>query len=142
MDPNIGLDGGYLRVTPLSGTGSALAVTPLGHTPLGGWRFLTENTNTPLYYQSQTFEGSYCWETYTLAYTQNEWKGTNPWNPGTLVVLAAGQSTTKGLRSSAASSICNIETTVANAGTPVAIGIPGYIIPQVCNKISCFDPQY
>lgn len=72
VDPNIGLDGGYLRVTPLSGTGSALVVIPLGYTPLEGWRLLTENTNTPLYYPSQTFEGFYSWETYTLAYTQNE----------------------------------------------------------------------
>ncbi|APA14501.1 hypothetical protein SS1G_06426 [Sclerotinia sclerotiorum 1980 UF-70] len=130
VDPNIGLDGGYLRVTPLSGTGPALVVTPLGHTPLEGWRFLEEDTDTALGYQSQTFEGFYSWETYTLAYTQNEWKGTSPWNPGTSVVLAAGQSITKGLKFSAASSISDIESTVANTGTPVAIGVPGYIIPQ------------
>ncbi|KAK6608415.1 hypothetical protein H4I95_03795 [Botrytis cinerea] len=130
VDPNIGLDGGYLRVTPLSGTGPALVVTPLGHTPLEGWRFLEEDTNTALYYQSQTFEGFYSWETYTLAYTQNEWNGTSPWNPGTSVVLTAGQSITKGLRFSASSSISNIETTVENTGTPIAIGVPGYIIPQ------------
>ncbi|KAF7863057.1 hypothetical protein EAF04_007140 [Stromatinia cepivora] len=130
VDPNIGLDGGYLRVTPLSGTGPALVVTPLGHTPLEGWRFLAEDPDTALYYQSQTFEGFYSWETYTLAYTQNEWSGTSPWNPGTSVVLEAGQSITKGLRFSAASNISNIETTVANTGTPVAIGVPGYIIPQ------------
>ncbi|KAA8572134.1 hypothetical protein MFRU_018g01310 [Monilinia fructicola] len=130
VDPNIGLDGGYLRVTPLSGTGPALVVTPLGQTPLEGWRFLTENPNTALAYQSQTFEGFYSWETYTLAYAQNEWNGTTPWNPATSVVLAAGQSITKGLRFSAASSISDIETTVANTGTPVAIGVPGYIIPQ------------
>ncbi|KAB8301599.1 hypothetical protein EYC80_003441 [Monilinia laxa] len=133
VDPNIGLDGGYLRVTPLSGTGPALVVTPLGQTPLEGWRFLTENTNTALAYQSQTFEGFYSWETYTLAYAQNEWKGTTPWNPATSVVLAAGQSITKGLRFSTASSISNIESTVANTGTPVAIGVPGYIIPQDTN---------
>ncbi|KAF7940120.1 uncharacterized protein EAE98_000247 [Botrytis deweyae] len=130
VDPNIGLDGGYLRVTPLSGTGPALVVTPLGQTPLEGWRFLEEDPDTALSYQSQTFEGFYSWETYTLAYTQNEWNGTSPWNPGTSVVLAKGQSITKGLRFSSSSSISNIETTVANTGTPVAIGIPGYIIPQ------------
>ncbi|KAF7899294.1 uncharacterized protein EAF01_008507 [Botrytis porri] len=130
VDPNIGLDGGYLRVTPLSGTGPALVVTPLGHTPLEGWRFLDEDPDTDLSYLSQTFEGFYSWETYTLAYTQNEWNGTSPWNPGTSVVLSKGQSITKGLRFSTSSSISNIETTVANTGTPVAIGIPGYIIPQ------------
>ncbi|TGO37042.1 hypothetical protein BHYA_0107g00070 [Botrytis hyacinthi] len=130
VDPNIGLDGGYLRVTPLSGTGPALVVTPLGQTPLEGWRYLEEDFDTALSYQSQTFEGFYSWETYTLAYTQNEWNGTSPWNPGTSVVLAKGQSITKGLRFSSSSSISNIETTVANTGTPVAIGIPGYIIPQ------------
>ncbi|QSZ31394.1 hypothetical protein DSL72_000959 [Monilinia vaccinii-corymbosi] len=130
VDPNIGLDGGYLRVTPLSGTGPALVVTPLGHTPLEGWRYLEEDLENPLIYNSQTFEGFYSWETYTLAYVEGEWNATAPWNPGTSVVLKAGQSITKGLRFSIASSISSIETTVANTGTPVAIGVPGYIIPQ------------
>lgn len=41
-DPNIGLDGGYLRVAPMSGNGSALAVTPFGSTPLEAWNWLYE----------------------------------------------------------------------------------------------------
>lgn len=56
-DPNIGLAGGYLRVTPLSGAGASLVVTPLGNATFEGWRFLPENTSTVLGYQSQTFEG-------------------------------------------------------------------------------------
>ena len=43
-DPNIGLAGGYLRVTPLEGAGSSLVVTPLQGTIFEGWRFLPENT--------------------------------------------------------------------------------------------------
>ncbi|KAM3068028.1 hypothetical protein ACMFMF_009395 [Clarireedia jacksonii] len=130
VDPNIGLGGGYLRVTPLSGIGPALVVTPLGQTPFEGWRFLQENAQTPLYYQSQTFEGFYSWEVYTLAYAQNEWKSTVPWNPATSLILAPGKSTSHGLRFSVATDIPSIESTVEATGTPLAVGVPGYIIPQ------------
>ncbi|KAE8454351.1 hypothetical protein EG329_005276 [Mollisiaceae sp. DMI_Dod_QoI] len=47
-DPNIGLAGGYLRVTPSSGAGASLIVTPLGNTTFEGWRFLPEDTSTVL----------------------------------------------------------------------------------------------
>ncbi|PQE14001.1 glycoside hydrolase family 43 protein [Rutstroemia sp. NJR-2017a BBW] len=130
VDPNIGLDGGYLRVAPLSGTGPALVVTPLGHTPFEAWRFLQEDTQTPLSYQSQTFEGFYSWDVYTLAYAQNEWSSAVPWNPATSVVLAPGKSISHGLRFSVASDIPSIESTIETTGTPLAVGVPGYIIPR------------
>ncbi|CAG8978790.1 hypothetical protein HYALB_00011055 [Hymenoscyphus albidus] len=129
IDPNIGLDGGFLRVTPLSGTGPALVITPI-NAPFEAWRFLTENTGTSLAYQSQTFEGFYSWETFTKAYAENEWKSTVPWNPPTSKILASKQSITLGLKFSLADEIATIGNAVIAAKTPLAVGTPGYIIPQ------------
>ncbi|TVY80290.1 hypothetical protein LSUE1_G007852 [Lachnellula suecica] len=128
-DPNIGLHGGYLRVTPLSGTGPALVVTPLNHTPFEAWRFLPEDESTTLAYQSQTFEGFYSWEVFSKAYAENEWNSTVPWNTGSSTTLTAGQSITLGLRFSLAESISSIDTAVVKSGTPLARGLPGFIIP-------------
>ncbi|KAH7416820.1 hypothetical protein BKA64DRAFT_730426 [Cadophora sp. MPI-SDFR-AT-0126] len=122
-DPNIGLAGGYLRVTPLEGAGASLVVTPLEGTVFEGWRFLPENTGTPLAYQSQVFEGFYSWEVHTLAYAEREWKSTIPWNPPTSKTLAAGESLTYGLRFSLASDVRSIEDTVKRTNTPLAIGL-------------------
>ncbi|KAF8849539.1 hypothetical protein BDZ45DRAFT_680443 [Acephala macrosclerotiorum] len=127
-DPNIGLDGGYLRVTPLSGAGASLVVTPLGNTTFEGWRFLPENTSTVLGYQSQTFEGFYSWEVHTLGYAEREWNATRPWNPPTARILAAGESITYGLRFSLSPDIRSIEDIVERTNTPLAIGVPGYIV--------------
>jgi len=127
-DPNIGLAGGYLRVTPLEGAGSSLVVTPLQGTIFEGWRFLPENTSTALAYQSQVFEGFYSWEVHTLAYAEREWNATTPWNPPTSKILAAGESVTYGLRFSLASDVRSIEDTVKRTYTPLAIGVPGYIV--------------
>ncbi|KAH6712015.1 hypothetical protein BKA61DRAFT_691591 [Leptodontidium sp. MPI-SDFR-AT-0119] len=127
-DPNIGLAGGYLRVTPLEGAGASLVVTPLEGTVFEGWRFLPENTNTPLAYQSQVFEGFYSWEVHTLAYAEREWSATTPWNPPTSKTLAAGESVTYGLRFSLSKDVRSIEDTVKRTNTPLAIGVPGYIV--------------
>ncbi|KAH7348769.1 hypothetical protein BKA65DRAFT_455187 [Rhexocercosporidium sp. MPI-PUGE-AT-0058] len=127
-DPNIGLAGGYLRVTPLEGAGASLVVTPLNGTSFEGWRFLHEDTSTALAYQSQVFEGFYSWEVHTLAYAEREWKATTPWNPPTSKTLASGESATYGLRFSLAADVRSIEETVKRANTPLAIGVPGYII--------------
>jgi len=127
-DPNIGLAGGYLRVTPLEGAGASLVVTPLQGTIFEGWRFLPENTSTALAYQSQVFEGFYSWEVHTLAYAEREWNATTPWNPPTSKILAAGESVTYGLRFSLASDVRSIEDTVKRTYTPLAIGVPGYIV--------------
>ncbi|CZR56428.1 uncharacterized protein PAC_06316 [Phialocephala subalpina] len=127
-DPNIGLAGGYLRVTPLSGAGASLVVTPLGNTTFEGWRFLPENTSTVLGYQSQTFEGFYSWEVHTLGYANREWNATQPWNPPTSRILTAGESMTYGLRFSLSPNIRSIEDTVKRTKTPLAVGVPGYIV--------------
>ncbi|EPQ60039.1 hypothetical protein GLOTRDRAFT_134803 [Gloeophyllum trabeum ATCC 11539] len=129
FDPYIGVDAGYVQVTPLLGTLPALVVLPVGSSPLEGWRFLPEDTTNPPYYQSQTFEGLYEWQFHTLAYAENEWSGVEPWNAPTSVTLQPGESRTYGLQFRLASSIRGIEDTLIETKRPVAVGIPGYILP-------------
>ncbi|KAF9056072.1 hypothetical protein BJ165DRAFT_1430646 [Panaeolus papilionaceus] len=129
FDPYIGQDAGYVQVTPLLGTLPPLVVLPVGKSPLEGWRFLSESTSASPYYQSQTFEGLYERQFHTLAYAQNEWRSVTPWNPPTSATLQPGDSRTYGIQFRLAPSIREIESTIQSAGKPIAIGIPGYIIP-------------
>ncbi|KAH7067117.1 hypothetical protein FB567DRAFT_259834 [Paraphoma chrysanthemicola] len=128
-DPYIGLDAGYVRVTHLEGTGSALVITPLGSTPFQAWRFLQEPQGN-FGYRSQTFEGNYEWQVHSLAYAQNEWKSAAPWNTPTSKVLQPGEVYTVGLRFSVANSLQSIEAAIVKTGTPLAVGIPGYVVPS------------
>ncbi|KAF2824707.1 hypothetical protein CC86DRAFT_325870, partial [Ophiobolus disseminans] len=127
-DPYIGLDAGYVRVSHLRGTGNALVITPLGSTPFEAWRFLREPAGQ-FGYPSQTFEGNYEWQVHSLAYAQNEWKSSVPWNPPTSRLLQPGDLYSIGLRFSVASEIAKIEDAVVRSGTPLAVGIPGYVVP-------------
>ncbi|RHZ64939.1 uncharacterized protein CDV56_108448 [Aspergillus thermomutatus] len=131
-DPYIGLDAGYLQVTPTSGTGEALIVTPLGNTstPFEAWRNLDESVFDSTVYGSQTFEGLYEWQTRSKAYADNEWANVTPWNPATSLVLNAGQSATVGLRFSLVKDgIRGIQKAVRATNTPVTIGT-GYVVPR------------
>ncbi|KAI0644006.1 hypothetical protein C8Q79DRAFT_1002030 [Trametes meyenii] len=130
FDPYIGQDAGYVQVTPLLGTLPPLLVLPVGKSPLEGWRFLPEDTSTSLGYQSQTFEGLYEWQFHTLAYAQNEWKNVTPWNAPSSATLLPGETRTYGLRFVLAPSIRGIEEALQGAKRPVAVGIPGYILPS------------
>lgn len=116
-------------MTPLLGTLPPLVVLPAGKSPLEGWRFLPESTSASPFYQSQTFEGLYEWQFHTLAYAQNEWANVTPWNSPTSFILHPGQMRTYGLQFRLAPSIRDIENTIHAAGRPVAVGIPGYILP-------------
>ncbi|KAF8899308.1 hypothetical protein BD779DRAFT_74687 [Infundibulicybe gibba] len=129
FDPYIGQDAGYVQVTPLLGTLPPLVVLPVGKSPLEGWRFLPESTSATPFYQSQTFEGLYEWQFHTLAYAQNEWAQVTPWNAPTSAILQPHQTRTYGIQFRLASSIRTIEDTVHGAGVPLAVGIPGYILP-------------
>jgi hypothetical protein len=80
--------------------------------------------------RGQTFEGAFEWTTYSQAYAESEWKGVEQWNPPTSVTLAPGQSQGLGLRFLVSDAIPNIEKTLAAADRPVAVGIPGYIVPM------------
>ncbi|KAF8578674.1 hypothetical protein K439DRAFT_1417005 [Ramaria rubella] len=130
IDPYIGNDAGFVQVTPLLGTMPPLIITPLNKTPFEAWRFLPESTaNTP-FYQSQTFEGLYEWQTHTLAWAQNEWANVTPWNVPTSEVIEAGQTRTYGLLFHLGTTIRDIDTTLQSAIRPVTVGIPGYILPS------------
>ncbi|KAJ5664595.1 hypothetical protein N7462_011408 [Penicillium macrosclerotiorum] len=131
-DPYIGMDAGYLQITPTSGTGAALIVTPLVNTstPFEAWRNLDESSVAPLYYGSQTFEGFYEWQTHTKAYSENEWAGATPWNQPSSKVLLPSQSITYGLLFSIVTDgIRGIQNAVRDTKTPLTIGIPGYVVP-------------
>lgn len=130
LDPYIGLHAGYVQATRLTGTGPNLVITPLTDaTKFEAWRFLPEQSVDPLYYQSQTYEGNYEWQVYTKAWAENEWQGVDPWNEATTSILEPGANITVGLRFSLADTIPAIEEAVQSTNTPLAVGIPGYILP-------------
>lgn len=140
-DPYIGLDGGYLQVTRLNGQGPVLLVVPDGRTPFEAYspilnpprqggggpaapRIFTDSTP-----RGVTFEGFFDWMVHTRAFADGEWKQARPWNPPTERVLGPGESATYGVSFVIAPDIRAIETTLAAARRPVAIGLPGYVIP-------------
>lgn len=124
-DPYVGMDGGYLQVTRLSGKGPALVVVPDGKTPFENYHLLREPIR-PM----QTFEGAFEWMVHTTAYAENEWLGVEQWNTPTMATLAPGETKTVGLRFLVVPEIRQIEDTLAAANRPVAVGIPGYILPM------------
>ena len=136
-DPYIGEDAGYLQVTRLSGDGPALVVVPDGKTPFEAYAPILDNRRSetaPVVFHDPTprgvtFEGFYDWMVHSQAFAEGEWKHANPWNPPTSTTLAPGESKTYGVRFLLSDSIRNIESTLATNGRPVAVGIPGYVLP-------------
>jgi Family of unknown function (DUF5695) len=151
-DPAIGLDGGYVQVTRLNGHGPALVVAPEGKTPLEAYEPLQSDKIGDRTPTTQTFEAFYEWMVHSAAYASNEWKsegarwvnshgnGGNyanadgqtgePWNIPTSETLAPGASRAFGLKFLLAPEIRDINKTLAANDRPVAIGIPGYILPM------------
>jgi hypothetical protein len=125
-DPAINMDGGYIQVTRLNGHGPALVVVPEGKTPLEAYNPLTDD-RTP---RSQTFEGFYEWTVHSKAFAENEWKNAQPWNAPTAETLAPGATKIFGVKFLVAPEIRDIEKTLAQNNRPVAVGIPGYILPM------------
>jgi len=125
-DPAICMDAGYVQVTRLNGHGPALVVVEEGRTPFEAFNPLLED-QTP---RSQTFEGFYEWTVHSLAFAEQEWKNAQPWNPPTSETLAPGATRTFGLKFLVAPEIRDIEKTLAANKRPVAVGIPGYILPM------------
>ncbi len=136
-DPYIGEDAGYLQVTRLSGKGPALLVVPDGNAPFEAYNPILDHPNhwgaKPVFTDPTprgiTFEGFYEWMVHSQAYAENEWKGVQEWNPPTSVTLKPGESKIYGLKFVLSNSIRNIEHTLAENRRPVAIGIPGYVLP-------------
>ena len=136
-DPYIGEDAGYLQVTRLSGNGPALLVVPDGKTSFEAYNPILDRPGRfgapPIFTDPTprgiTFEGFYQWMVHTEAYAENEWKGVQEWNPPTALTLAPGESKAYGLKFIVSDSIRQIEQTLAENQRPVAVGIPGYIVP-------------
>jgi hypothetical protein len=137
-DPSIALDAGYVQVTRLNGHGPALVVVPDGKTPFEAYNPIAgprgRERHAALFEdltpRNMTFEGFYEWMVASKAFAKNEWKGAEEWNPATSIVLDPGEERTVGLRFLVADSIRSIEQTLAAHGRPVAVGVPGYIVPQ------------
>lgn len=138
VDPYIGRDAGYLQVTRLNGRGPALLVLPERGTPLEAYVPLRTPQDkdgatsfTDKSARAQTAEGFYDWTVHSAAYAEREWKTAGEqWNTPTARTLAPGKAMTVGLRLMPSPSIRAIEATLATAGRPVAIGIPGYVVPM------------
>ncbi len=124
-DPYIGQDAGYLQVTRLTGKGPALVVVPESKTPFEAYQLLNEPMRP-----AQTFEGTFAWMAHSQAYAETEWKGVEQWNSPTSATLAPNASRTYGVRFLLSDEIRNIEKTLAANNRPVAVGIPGYVLPQ------------
>jgi hypothetical protein len=137
-DPYIGEDAGYLQVTRLSGQGPALIVVTDGRTPFEAYNPILSRraagAATPLFTdptpRGTTFEGFYEWMVHSRAYVENEWKAAQPWNPPTSLTLAPGASRSYGVRFLVSGRIRDIEKTLAANGRPVAVGVPGYVLPM------------
>jgi hypothetical protein len=142
-DPYIGEDAGYLQVTRLSGHGPALVVVPDGRTPFEAYNPILDHEGRrgaapvftdPIFTDPTprgiTFEGFYEWMVHSQAYAENEWKNAQPWNTPTSLTLAPGESKTYGVKFLVSDSIRHIEKTLADNRRPVAVGVPGYILPQ------------
>jgi hypothetical protein len=126
FDPYIGQDAGYVQVTRLSGQGPALLVVPHGRTPLEAWNPLLGDPTR----RGITFEGFYEWLAHSRAFADSAWREAEPWNPPTSDTLAPGESRSYGVEFLVAPGIREIEPTLLAAGRPVAVGVPGYVLPM------------
>jgi hypothetical protein len=125
-DPAICMDAGYIQVTRLSGQGPALVVVGDDKTPFEAYNPLLDDRTE----RSQTFEGFYEWTIHSQAFAETEWKNVQPWNPPTSETLAPGATKTIGVKFLVASGVRDIEKTLAANRKPIAVGIPGYILPM------------
>ena len=138
-DPYIGKDAGYVQVVRLNGLGPVLLVVPDGRTSFEAWKPILDrrdratgkgllgNDPTP---RGTTFEGSYDWMVHSAGLTNTDWKGVEEWNSATVQTLAPGETATFGLRFFVAPDIRHIEATLTQHKRPVAVGIPGYVLPR------------
>jgi hypothetical protein len=129
FDPYIGKDAGYLQVVRLNGLGKVLIVVPYGNTPFETYRPLLDNPVRSGY----TFEGLHEWTAHSKSYAETEWKGLEEWNTPTSEIIQPGKSRSYGVKFLLAASVREIDNTLAHASRPVAIGIPGYVVPMDVN---------
>lgn len=126
FDPYTGADAGYLQVARLNGEKPVMLVVPLGKTPFEAYNPLLDDP-TP---RGIGFEGFHEWTVHSKAFAEKEWKQAQPWNEATAVVLKPGENRSYGVQFVLTDDLRNIETTLAQNGRPVAVGVPGYVVPQ------------
>ncbi|MFT0716140.1 DUF5695 domain-containing protein [Flagellimonas lutimaris] len=126
FDPYIGNDAGYLEVKRLSGRGPALLVLPKENMAFEAYRPLLDDP-TP---KSIVFEGFHEWMAHSKAYAEQEWKGVEQWNKPTSLVLEPGEAKSFSLKFVLSEGITNIQETLVKEERPVAVGVPGYVLPQ------------
>lgn len=139
VEPYIGKDAGYVQVTRLKGGGPALLMVPEAGAPLEAYGPLlnapTQGSLDPqaVFFdptpRNNTFEGFYEWLVASRAYTENEWSPADPWNPPTSIVLAPGEKKAIGFRFVLADDVRQFESVLHREQRPVAVGVPGYVLP-------------
>ncbi len=129
FDPYIGMDAGYLQVAHLHGKGKVLVAVPYGKTPFEAWRPLTDDPLPSGY----TYEGLHEWMVHSKSYAETAWKEAEQWNNPTSAVIRPGETVSYGVKFILAASLRDIEPALVDAGRPVAVGIPGYVVPQDIN---------
>ena len=137
QEPYVGADAGYLQVTRLNGKGPVLLVLPERGTPFELYKPILDDKDAQgharIYSDAQpreaTFEGFYDWMVAARGFADSEWKGVRQWNEPSSFTLAPGQSRSVALRFVLAPSVRAIEATLMRAGRPVAVGVPGYVLP-------------
>ncbi|QGY44803.1 hypothetical protein GM418_14330 [Maribellus comscasis] len=129
FDPYIGKDAGYLQVIRLKGSGPVLLVVPYGDSPFEAYNPLLDDPTR----RGITFEGFHEWMIHSKAYAETEWKDATPWNEPTSLILKPGKSHSYGVKFLLADSVQKIEKTLTANKRPVAVGIPGYVLPQDVN---------
>jgi len=128
-DPYIGNDAGYLQVTRLNGHAPTLIVLPYGKTSFEAYNPLLDDP-TP---RSIVFEGFYEWMACSKAYAEHEWEDAMPWNEPTSVILKPGETRNFGVQFILSGTPKDIEATLEKNNRPVAVGVPGYVLPQDAN---------
>lgn len=136
VDPYVGMESGYLQVTRLNGKGPALLVIPEKGTPLEAYAPIATAKEAPQAVfsdrspRAQTSEGFYDWLVASKGFADREWRNAGEqWNVPTGFTLAPGESRTIGIRFVQAPAIRAIEQTLTDQNRPVAVGIPGYVLP-------------
>ncbi len=125
-DPYIGADAGYLEVNRLHGKGASLLVLPYQNTPLEAYNPLNDDL-TP---RGIAFEGFHEWMVNSKAYAENEWKRAEQWNNPTSTILKQGAAKSFALKFVLAPSIRTVEAELTRQKRPVAVGLPGYVLPM------------
>lgn len=125
-DPYIGEDGGYLQVLRLSGKSPALLVLPHKNAGFEAYNPLLDD-RTP---RGITFEGFHEWVVYSKAKAEGEWSEAKQWNEPSSFILKPGDEHEVAFRFVLADEFREIEKTLLAEDRPLAVGFPGYVLPQ------------